>query len=423
MPESSSQNGQQGKPSPSFVSNHAMRVRLRGSITLADLQAALDGLRARHPALIDADAHFPLQETTGCTGTAWLDAARQELLQGFPAGGPFARFVLLRIKEEEEQADLLGVFHHGVCDGMSGVYVLRDILRLLGEPGLVLEALPRPVDMRNLIPTSVRTSRAVQMRVNGFVSILRLRLFFARIFPTRKRPAVEQDSATARLTPDKRMCILTDRLSPVQTAALVQRCKTEGVTVHAAVSTAWLRAFAALPGENRSLVHSASSPVSLRERLSIPTTSGLYMANAVTKINASPRRDFWDAAREFKRKMNRACTDEALFLYPLMIGAVFSSIREKDLKYVLPALFDRPVRYDFSVTNLGRLDLSACFGPLEVEAFTNLVNTSEHERTLCVNTFDGRLTWSLLFRESKMTPSQGRELLRLASEQLSKAVA
>ena len=105
-----------------------------------------------------------------------------------------------------------------------------------------------------------------------------------------------------------------------------------------------------------------------------------------------------------------------------MIAAVFSQIPERDLKEILPTLFNRPVKYDFSVTNLGRVDLPVNAGKFVVEAFYNLVNTSEHERTICVNTFNGRLTYSYLFRESKMNPSKAQSLKDLVSGQLSKAV-
>jgi hypothetical protein len=64
------------------------------------------------------------------------------------------------------------------------------------------------------------------------------------------------------------------------------------------------------------LVRSASSPISLRERLGIPDTSDLYLANAVTRVNCVPRRDFWQEAREFKRKLKQASTGENLFLSP-----------------------------------------------------------------------------------------------------------
>jgi len=59
-------------------------------------------------------------------------------------------------------------------------------------------------------------------------------------------------------------------------------------------------------------MRSASSPISPRELLAIPETSGLYLAHSVTNVNCALKRDFWQTAREFKRKLNQASTDEKL---------------------------------------------------------------------------------------------------------------
>jgi NRPS condensation-like uncharacterized protein len=416
-------------PGHPFVSNHAMVVRIRGSFSIEELHTALDGIRFRHPVLIPAAktedplaSHFQVQEVTGCAESGWKEIVKEELLKPFPPEpGPFARFNLLRL---EGRSDLVGVFHHGICDGMSGVYVMRDILRLLGEPDLELPAIPKPPDTRTLIPPSVRESRRVQRRVNGFLKSIRLSLFLrrasTRVFPTHDRNRLDGNTSAEVQPTSQRMCILTETLTADQTTELVAHCKAERTSIHAAICVAWLMAFAAQLEGWKSWTRSASSPISLRERLSIPETSGLFMATAVTKINCTPRRDFWQVAREFKRKMNLASTDENLFLFPVMIGAVFSQLPKEDLKEVLPTLFNRPVRYDFSITNLGRLDLPVKIGSLEVEAFYNLVNTSEHERTICVNTFNDRLTFSCLFRESKMDPRRAEKLMELVKEQLSK---
>ena len=80
------------------------------------------------------------------------------------------------------------------------------------------------------------------------------------------------------------------------------------------------------------------------------------------------------------------------------------------------------MRYDFSVTNLGRVDLPIKAGRFELEAFTNLVNASEYERTICVNTFNGKFTTTLLFRESKMDLPCAEKLKKLAALQLPEAV-
>jgi hypothetical protein len=104
-------------------------------------------------------------------------------------------------------------------------------------------------------------------------------------------------------------------------------------------------------------------------------------------------------------------------MMPLMFGA-FS---KDEIMEVAKVFFGRPVKYDFSITNLGRLDFPGEVGPLQIESVYNLVNSSEHESTVGVNTFGGRMTLILIFRESKMTPQAGEQLMADALQQLAEA--
>lgn len=408
--------------------NFSIVVRVRGEISLHQLQEVLDCVRARHRLLIPGTAenpashHFPLRVLSDDREDAWKEIVKEELRTPFAEeGGPFARFTWLR---SQDRSDLIGTFHHGVCDGFSGVYMLRDILQALGNPELQVSALPPPPHLARLIPEAVTANPHVQRQLRRNKMILRAMMLFgrlrARIFP-QPRPAPAQGNASApgELPPNQRMHILTQTLTASQTEELVRRCKAEGVTVHAAVCTAWLRAHAdTLPG-SASRNRSVSSPVSLRNRLAQPVdeTAGMFMSTVETRLRCTPGRDFWEMAREFHARFRQDAADENAFMMPLMFGA-FS---KDEIMEVAKAFFSRPVKYDFSITNLGRLNFPTEVGPLQVEAFYNLVNSSEHERTVGVNTFGGRMTFILIFRESKMTPQAGGQLMADALQQLAEA--
>jgi NRPS condensation-like uncharacterized protein len=216
------------------------------------------------------------------------------------------------------------------------------------------------------------------------------------------------------------MCILTHTLTASQTAGLVQRCKSEGTTVHAAVCTAWLRAYATTLPRKASRICSVSSPVSLRNRLIQPVgdTTGMFMSTLETRLHCKPGRDFWEMAGEFQARLKQDATDEKLFRMPLMFGAFARSFSKAEMGEVARIFFQRQVTYDFSITNLGRLDFPSQVGPLQIESFHNLVNSSELERTVGVNTFDGRMTFIFIFRESRMTPQEGEQLMTDALRQL-----
>lgn len=408
--------------------NFSIVVRVRGEFSLQQLQEALDCVRARHRLLIPGAAedpachHFPVRTLSDAGAETWKEIVKEELRTPFAdEGGPFARFLWL---QSPECSHLIGTFHHGVCDGFSGVYLLRDLLQVLGNPSLQVPALPLPPHLGSLIPKAVTANPRVKRQLRRNKMILRSMMMFgrlrARLLP-QPRPVPAQGSASApgALPPNLRMCILTHTLTASQTEGLAQRCKAEGVTVHAAVCTAWLRAHAQTLPRSASRTRSVSSPVSLRKRLSQPVdeTAGMFMSTAETRLRCMPGRDFWEMAREFHARLRQDAADENAFMMPLMFGA-FS---KDEIMEVAKAFFSRPVKYDFSITNLGRLDFPTEIGSLQVEAFYNLVNSSEHERTVGVNTFGGRMTFILIFRESKMTPQAGGQLMADALQQLAEA--
>ncbi len=117
-------------------------------------------------------------------------------------------------------------------------------------------------------------------------------------------------------------------------------------------------------------------------------------------------------AREFKRKFSRGTTDEALFFRSALFEQVFSQTPQEDIETLIQILFFGQVKYDYSMTNLGRIPIPECNGDLQVEAFYGpLVNSSSRERTVGISTVAGKMSFSFAFRQSMMNPARGKALL------------
>ena len=401
--------------------NFAMMVRVRGDVSVEQVKAALSKVRARHPALIpaagaDQDAFFPLAVHADCGENDWIEVAQANLRQPFPQPpGPFARFTLL---QHAGGFDLVAAFHHHFSDGMSGMFVLRDILQALGDPEAVLVPIAAPPPTGAAIPEAALSNPGLQRKVALAMFALRARVLLEklrrRFSPPKQTPAPE--TSAGNLSAQQQFVILPVRLTAEQTAELVARCKKEGVSVHAAVCVAWLRAFTA-GAQGAKRFGTVSSPVNLRQRLSPPVddTSGMFLAIVETRVDCAPERDFWDVAREFKQKLTQDSRDEALFFMPLMFSKIFTQVPAGDREIVGRMLFGGPVKYDFSITNLGRIVLPERSGDLQVEAFYGpLVNSSPYERTVGVSTLGGQMSIVFLFRRSMMEPDKGKDLLERA---------
>jgi hypothetical protein len=74
----------------------------------------------------------------------------EELLQPLNwSEGPLMRVLLLR---SPDVSHLLITFYHGIGDGLSGAYLIRDILQFIGEPDSPRELLPDLSPVDEIIP-------------------------------------------------------------------------------------------------------------------------------------------------------------------------------------------------------------------------------------------------------------------------------
>ncbi len=411
-------------------------MRVKGDVSVDQMSDALSRIRMRHPALLPAldgaadaapeAAFFPLAAHMDCAENAWIELAQAELGRDFPdrATGPLARFNMLN---RTGGFDLLATFHHGAADGISATFVLRDLLQALADPQAQFEALPIPPRIwadPTLIPQAVRANGSLKRRVAFTAAGLRAKMLFEKVRRRFSAPEPEQPNpwdTPAGDSDEYRFVILPARLSAAQTAALVARCKQEGVSVHAAVCAAWLRAFT---GQTKARFGSVSSPVNIRERLSQPIgeTSGVFLAMVETRLDCAPGRDFWQLAREFKDRFAPELHDERLFFKPLLFSKAFSGLSQAERPIMGRMMFQGPVPYDFSITNLGRVVIPEHSGALQVEAFYGpLVNSSPYERTVGVGTLGGRLGMAYIFRKSMMEPASAKELMGHALDLLLQA--
>src|SRR5258705_3821306 len=134
-----------------FPVHFCLVAQIEGALESADLGAALEQARKRHPALracIDNSEigpafyrsdnpialHTELVEAAG----DWRSVVERELTLPFDTvPGPLMRATVLRASHG---ASLVLTFHHAIADALSGTRIIDDLMRALG--GEHLEAVP-----------------------------------------------------------------------------------------------------------------------------------------------------------------------------------------------------------------------------------------------------------------------------------------
>jgi hypothetical protein len=388
--------------------NVVLAVQLRGDLSPERLRAALDKAQRRHPLL-------QVNTEIGPTGLPWFSSdgvgaipvsvveqsdpdrvqrlAESELDTGFvrdaagSARPPLIRVALLRPRDPAQPTGIVVTAQHVIADGLSMVFLFRDLLRFIDEPDAAVTILDAPASPEDLLPPAAR--RRVPKSPRLFQAALWLVRIYARLRFGRRLPGASHH------TQHHRRWTLTRE----QTDRLRARCRREGVSIQSAVCAAFLPDFSAI-----------HTPVNLRPFLARPVgeSVGVFVGSADLKMRCRAARGFWENARRFHRRLRRSMRA------PFRMFRVFS-------KAVAPAAVQELGRLlfpiagkgrPFAVTNLGALDgagIQLRGRSLRVESFFGGTTSVVDSSVLTVYTIDGQMHLHLLASEADNASSSVRD--------------
>ncbi len=282
--------------------NVVVSAKIKGVILEHDLDLALLKIQARHPLLsvnVLEDENGipcfvtqePVQSIPVCVRNRYADEDWQrevmnECLFPFDAKtGPLIRLAWLK---SDGISDLILTCHHCICDGKSILNLLDEILRLLGHPETEIGSYSSFSSIYDFIPDAIKYSK-VNKILTFFVSkIAKVALL-----------AVSSKKEVKRVKP----YLIHWKLDQEESALLLEKCKIEGVSVHAVLCVAFLMAFGS--AETFKSCAKLYCAVDMRRFLpeikddmlfAIPAMVGLCLKDDGTM-------DFWDQARLFKKDM------------------------------------------------------------------------------------------------------------------------
>ncbi|MBN1658842.1 MAG: hypothetical protein JXA93_10595 [Anaerolineae bacterium] len=382
-----------------------MVVRIRGNVSVGMVRDAVDRVRLRHPNLrvriVEDERGNPWFTSEGAGEIAvdtvprvsddqWIEVVQESCRVPFEfEARPAVRFTLL---ESGGTSDLAIVCHHILCDGLSLAYLARDLMLHLGEPARETAPLPDPVPIDiNNVPPGAGVNRVVRWMVERLNKRWR----------AEKVTFDQEDYRDLARTywshyPHKALSV---ELAEAQTAALVERCRKEEVTVNSALAAAFAGAQVAVQGAKPFHARFGVA-ASVRDRLPAPAgeAMGFYAGLVEPEQRYDVRWGFWENARQLHGKVRPLLTDKKLFQNPLLWcyldPTILEAINFKKLGGLVPegaarheklSAFgaredtvlavlkrDRMESLDrigtgTAVTNLTRLDFPTRYGALELE--------------------------------------------------------
>jgi NRPS condensation-like uncharacterized protein len=408
--------------------NLVVAVRIRGNITPERLKSALEKAQQRHPLLkvntILDRRGIPwfVSEDVGAIPLTVLDRAdedhalritEKELDFQFDINKPrksrlpLMRVTLLRPKDTAtEPSDVIFCAQHTITDGMSMMFLLRDLLQFMTNQKQAVKILDVTASTQDIFPPDVR-ERIPKSDAELMASVKFVEDAYVAKFGhlPEKKPQVTVQSSK----------IHSWQLTADQTEALLNRCEQEHVTVQSALCTAFLTTFAAI-----------DTPVNLRRRrlaLPIGEAFGFFATGVFIQMRYDENKGFWDNAREFHGKLQQSLQD------PFGIFRLFSkAVPVKEIqKYgtLMGELISD--QHSFSLTNLGLLDeigITSQMGDLRIESFFVYVSPGDlvDAIALAVHTIDGIIHFHIQYMEPATNAEEVEKFTSKAMNLLESAI-
>jgi len=297
------------------------------------------------------------------------------------------RVSLLLPADPARPVDVVFTAQHVIADGLSMVFLVRDLLHFMERPDAPFTVLDAPASAADLLPAAVR--RRIPTSSFRFRLVLGLAKAYVWLrFGRRPAPPGQRTlhHRSWELTPD-------------QTGRLRERCRREGVTVQAAICTAFLDGFPAI-----------HTPVNLRPLLARPVGDafGLFVGAAEVRMRYRAARGFWDNARRFQRRLCGALRNPFAVFQLFSKAVPAEAVRRLGSLLVTITSGQRP----FAVTNLGQLDgngVQLQGKDLGIESFFGAVTGIVDSSVLTVYTIGGSLRVHLLAAEAGPSDSAIRD--------------
>lgn len=372
-----------------YIEEHPLHfslvAELASAVTPERLQQVLTAVQHRHPLLrVQVEDRpgtrlgfyqptvvpaIPLSVFESTEGYTWQQLAASELATRFdPSRAPLMRVVLLR--QGPTAATLIMSFEHAVADGMSAVFVLEDILAVLN--GQQLPVLPVPPSQEQRLAALPSSSTPPANEQSGEAAPVDERLSA----PVALRPF---DGATPTIS----TVIFDEDL----TSRLVQRCRTERTTVHAALVAATTQV---MMSAGRREVVRVFTPFNFRPLLGDDVRDCVnYFSAARTGFPPAQTEDLWTLARLTGAQLAQARSEAGT----RAVSAAIEQFIPVEADHAAAAGFvQHALSCEALISNLGVLDINVT-GPIQPTAVWGpvLLGQFDNESVIGAATLHGQL--------------------------------
>ena len=271
--------------------NISMSTTVRGNLHEGMLRNALDKIQQKHPLLqaqllVDTNEHpyliwgkvgkIPMEIIPRTGEKQYETIIENEFITPFETGSN-CPLPLIRVKVllSDTVFDLIITMQHVIADGMSMVFLFKDIIDFMSKPRTkvkpqevvkIIEDILPPYYQKTIPKTPKKFNRAIWF-MKRIVKIYRFKERLRKDSPTQKSLIFEDFK-------HKEFKTLAWILTEDQSQTLIKKCKENNITIHSALCTLFLSDFPVI-----------NNPVNLRKRLAynVGQSVGCFAGGLVIK--------------------------------------------------------------------------------------------------------------------------------------------
>ncbi len=313
--------------------------------------------------------------------------------------GPLIRFTLLNQKE----TTLIINCHHVICDGMSLMYLFKDIAKILsGENIQIKQKIPVFLEPEN-----------IPQKVGSPIS----RFFISLINKKWNKKTIRFSDHTSQevhnnFWKEYRPKIISFEFSKEETANIVSQCKQNNISVNTGLVTAFLYAEKQL-FEQKDYSSKVIITDNLRTHLkNQPGESmGFFISTLKPNLEYSEKKTFWENAQIFHKKIKRLLEkdlfkNQLIHLFtPIFLDVVmlnkFGQREDKQAQKLIKKAGMNKLNSTFTIANLGIIKIDDDLEKLKIKTISGPMAVSNAmEKYISVLTMNGKLHFSICFDEN-----------------------
>ena len=393
----------------------AFRLKIKGDLTLERVKGALTKIRIQYPLTAvrmeiaddkkqyirtDGVPGYPLIFKNDFSGD-WTDEVIEELKTPFDnRKGPMVRF---RFLKNGINCDLIVIFHHAVGDGVGAALFIRDLATYLGDPEKPA-CDPAPGSWDAVLHKIIRPEIEEEI----------LKRELPDFFVKKEYLNIEIKPRMEPVFPSPNFVLLPLAFSEEETTRFIALSRKAGVTVHAYLGALILKIFGEEFGRKEGYKRTIQCPVNFRPQLKEEAVNylGLYNGLITAESDCSPERPLEEIASEIGRTLREQVDSfDPLQRYYNFMTHYLTGVKDPEAFYDSRTESGPGMNYDFSFSNIGRVDIARQYNDLTVEElYGPTFSATKGERVIGVLTQQGRLSLTMIYDAECFDHDRGKHI-------------